>query len=309
MAKRKVIGIGETVLDIIFKDNQPVAAKPGGSSFNALISLGRSNIATTFISDIGCDKVGDLIIDFLKQNNICSEFVNRHEACKTAIALAFLNQNSDAEYEFYKDYLNQNPHTQIPEINENDIVLFGSFYAINPQIRYILKNLLETAKKNNAIIYYDPNFRKSHLHELVELKQTILENMSYASIVRGSDEDFLNIFNTQNSNEIYKEVSKYCENVIITKNAAGVDVRTQEVTAHSPALPIQVVSTIGAGDSFNAGFIYALIKNNIGYSDLQGLNHEDWEKLVHTAIVFSTTVCQSYDNYVPENFNPLQVPV
>ena len=38
---RKVIGLGETVLDIIFKDDQPVAAVPGGSTFNCLISLGR----------------------------------------------------------------------------------------------------------------------------------------------------------------------------------------------------------------------------------------------------------------------------
>ena len=41
---RKVIGIGETVLDIIFKDDEPVSALPGGSVFNELISLGRSGV-------------------------------------------------------------------------------------------------------------------------------------------------------------------------------------------------------------------------------------------------------------------------
>ena len=43
---RKVIGIGETVLDIIFRDNHPVDAVPGGSAYNALVSLGRVGVPT-----------------------------------------------------------------------------------------------------------------------------------------------------------------------------------------------------------------------------------------------------------------------
>lgn len=39
MIMRKVIGIGETVLDIIFRDEQPISAVPGGSTFNAMVSL------------------------------------------------------------------------------------------------------------------------------------------------------------------------------------------------------------------------------------------------------------------------------
>ena len=52
-AMRKVIGIGETVLDIIFKNDQPIQAVPGGSTFNALISLARSGVPTSFISETG----------------------------------------------------------------------------------------------------------------------------------------------------------------------------------------------------------------------------------------------------------------
>ena len=46
---RKVIGIGETVLDIIFKNDQPIGAVPGGSVFNGVISLGRSGVQASFI--------------------------------------------------------------------------------------------------------------------------------------------------------------------------------------------------------------------------------------------------------------------
>ena len=63
---RKVIGIGETILDIIFKENQPYKAVPGGSVFNGLISLSRLDIPVSFISEIGNDHVGDIIADFMK---------------------------------------------------------------------------------------------------------------------------------------------------------------------------------------------------------------------------------------------------
>ena len=67
---RKVIGIGETVLDIIFKDGKPVGAVPGGSVFNGVISLGRSGVNASFISETGNDRVGESIILFAKENGV-----------------------------------------------------------------------------------------------------------------------------------------------------------------------------------------------------------------------------------------------
>lgn len=61
---RKVIGIGETVLDIIFKNGKPIEAVPGGSSFNAVISLGRAGVNTSFISEAGNDRIGEYVIEF-----------------------------------------------------------------------------------------------------------------------------------------------------------------------------------------------------------------------------------------------------
>jgi len=62
---RKVIGIGETILDIIFRDDQPIGAVPGGSVFNGLISLGRVGVSTLFISETGNDPGGEKNIRFL----------------------------------------------------------------------------------------------------------------------------------------------------------------------------------------------------------------------------------------------------
>ena len=56
-----------TILDILFKNNQPTAAVPGGSVFNGLVSLGRAGVNVTFISEVGGDHVGDIILNFMEE--------------------------------------------------------------------------------------------------------------------------------------------------------------------------------------------------------------------------------------------------
>ena len=57
-----IIGLGETILDIIFKDDKPSAAVPGGSTYNAIISLGRTGVPATIVTETGNDHVGDIIV-------------------------------------------------------------------------------------------------------------------------------------------------------------------------------------------------------------------------------------------------------
>ncbi len=73
---RKVIGIGETVLDIIFKGGKPIEAVPGGSSFNAVISLGRAGVNASFISEAGNDRIGEYVIQFLRDNGVNADNVS-----------------------------------------------------------------------------------------------------------------------------------------------------------------------------------------------------------------------------------------
>ena len=104
---RKVIGIGETILDIIFRGEQPTAAVPGGSVFNGIVSLRRIGVPICFISETGNDHVGNIILNFMRENNIPTDHVNVFPDGKSPVSLAFLNNRSDAEYIFYKDYPKQ----------------------------------------------------------------------------------------------------------------------------------------------------------------------------------------------------------
>ena len=300
---RKIIGVGETILDIIFKNNQPAQAVPGGSIFNGLVTLGRLQVTTAFVSELGNDKVGRIILDFMQENNISTEHVDCFPDGQSPIALAFLNDKNDAEYLFYKDYPKQRLDVVLPRINPDDILIFGSFYALNPTLREKMVEILEYAKERKAIIYYDPNFRKSHVDESIKLMTSLIENLEYADIVRGSDEDFRNLYKMDDLSAVYKnKIRFYCPNFICTRGDKGVMLCTQKLQKEYSVPSIEALSTIGAGDNFNAGILFGLLKYNVLRADLENLSEEMWAKIIQCAIDFSTEVCQSYDNYVSKEF-------
>ncbi|MBQ8889516.1 MAG: carbohydrate kinase [Bacteroidaceae bacterium] len=300
---RRVIGIGETILDILFKDNQPRAAVPGGSVFNGIISLGRAGANVTFISEVGGDRVGNIILDFMKENGVSTDQVNVYPDRKSPVSLAFLNEKNDAEYSFYKDYPNLRLDMPMPEVTNEDIVMFGSFYAVSPQLREKVKELLDKAREAGAIIYYDVNFRSTHAHEAIKLMPSILENFEYADIIRGSGEDFGNMFGMTDTDKVYQhKISFYCPRFICTNGGESLCLRTPSLKKDYPVEPLQTVSTIGAGDNFNAGLVFGLLKNRIRKSDLDELTETDWDKIIASGMSFSKEVCTSLDNYISKEF-------
>ncbi len=296
---RHIYAVGETILDIIFKDGQPMAARPGGSSFNAAITLGRLGAPVTMISEMGNDRVGDMIAAFMEENGVDTGSLSRYEKGQSAIALAFLNEDSDAEYQFYKDYPHQRLKVEYPVFGPEDLLLFGSFYALNPGIRPRLKQLLQNATEAGALILYDPNFRSSHMPEREELLPVILENMGYATMVRASDEDLLNIFHVKSPEDAWKRVRHHCEALVYTANAHGVHLVTEHLNLHLDVEVIEPVSTIGAGDTFNAGIIYGLYERGFRKEQIGSLGRLEWEAILKGAMEFSKEVCLSYDNYLP----------
>ena len=303
---RKVIGIGETVLDIIFRDDQPIAAVPGGSTFNCLISLGRCGVKASFISETGNDRVGQRIIRFLEENGIDSSSVSVYPDSKSPLSLAFLNEKNDAEYIFYKDHPKDRLDFNYPEVNDGDIVVFGSYYAVNPVIRPQVLGFLEYAKSHGAILYYDVNFRASHKDEVIKLTPNILENLELADIVRGSTEDFDVMFHKTDADAIYRsQISFYTKKFICTNGSEPVELRADGgLKKQYPILKSNgVVSTIGAGDNFNAGFIYGFMKYDITREHMDaGLTESQWDSVIGCAMQFSANVCKSLNNYVDKEF-------
>jgi fructokinase len=295
---RKIYAIGESLLDIIFRDGQLQAAKAGGSMLNSVVSLGRIGLPVYFISEYGLDDTGNLIDAFLRENGVNTSFVHRYKNGNTAIALAFLDKNNDARYSFYKNYPEKRLQFIFPEIMSDDIVLCGSFYSISTEIRDKFIRFIKGAKSRNALVIYDPNFRKSHLEELARLKPLIIENIQAATLLRGSDEDFRNIFGSENLEQAWDSIRNYCSCLVYTANADGVYVKTNSFSAKFPVRKITPVSTIGAGDNFNAGMIASFYRNNISEEILKTMCEKEWRDAVNMAVEFATHVCLSYENYI-----------
>jgi fructokinase len=299
---RRIYGIGETVLDIIFKDGQPQAAKAGGSVLNSVVSMGRMDLPVSFISEYAADDVGKLIDDFLRKNGVDTSCVHRYHNGATALALAFLDEKNDAHYTFYKDYPGKRLDIDFPSVDAGDIVQCGSFYAIWPEIREKFLSFISGAYGKGALVLYDPNFRRSHLSELDQLRPLIIENMRFTSLVRGSDEDFRNVFDASTPDEAWEAVKNYCKCLVYTSNADGVFVRTTGFSGKFPVKRITPVSTIGAGDNFNAGLLTSIHHKNIRRDQLEHLDNNEWSEVIETAVAFATHVCLSYENYISTEF-------
>ena len=257
---KRVIGIGETVLDILFKDDQPQKAVPGGSTFNSIVSLGRAGVPCVMVTEVGGDHIGDIICRYLQDNGVSSEYVCRHPNVKSHISLAFLDEHNDAQYIFYKDHASVSLDGPLPVFGNDDVVLFGSFFAINPVIRTVVGGLLRAAREAGAWLYYDVNFRKPHIVDLPDVMPNIEENMRLADVVRGSMEDFDYLYGLHEGDEIYSRVSQYCHKLILTDGARPIRVYTPDGCETYPVQTIETVSTVGAGDNFNAGYIYATMQ-------------------------------------------------
>jgi fructokinase len=298
----RIYTIGETLLDIIFKGADPQTAKPGGAAFNTSITLGRLGAPINFISEIGNDRVGDLIQDFMEDNGVKSRYISRYPDGQSTIALAFLDEKSDAEYQFYKDYPARRLAVDYPDFQKDDLFLFGSFAALNPDIRPRVMEFVKKAHRAGTTILYDPNFRSTHLQEKEQMLPLIKENMGYATLVRASNEDLVNLFGTESPNQAWEKVSSFTGALVYTASAEGVYLRTSKLSLHMEVERIEPVSTIGAGDTFNAGLLYGLWKKGFRQDQIGTLDQGQWEELISVAIQFSREVCLSYDNYLPTNF-------
>lgn len=302
---RKVIGIGETMLDIIFKNGKPIEAVPGGSTFNAIVSLARAGVPATFFAETGNDRVGEHIIQFLKDNHVDASNVAVMQGNKSPVSLAFLNDNNEADYIFYRD----TPHSQLdfeyPDIQPDDILLFGSYYAVNPAVRPQVSALLEHAKSHGAIIYYDVNYRPSHRNDVMRITPNLIENLEYADMVRGSHEDFNVLYRTDSPEKTYNaEIAFYCKRFIYTDGPNDTTVFSDGPWRKTYPTPhTDTVSTIGAGDNFNAGLLYGMIRAGITRTDIeQGLSEQQWDEMVHWAQQFSADCCKDIFNYVSVQF-------
>jgi fructokinase len=303
MPMPSVYAIGETIYDIIFEEGQPVAARAGGAMLNAAVSLGRCGQHVHLITELGDDRIGRQVLEFLQQNGVGTASILPYKNFNTPVSLAFLDPLKSASYSFYKHYPEDRLTQDLPGVMKGDIVLFGSFYSLHPDIREKLVVFLRNARDSGAFIIYDPNIRKSHLHELKALFPFVMENISLATLVRGSDEDFENLFNSNDPDKLFTQLSELgCNMMIITRGEKGATMISDKMKISVRAKKINTVSTIGAGDSFNAGIIYGMLDLMEKKHQPEEFGKKEWQHVLGTGTAFAADTCSGYDNYISPRF-------
>jgi len=291
----RIFTIGETTYDIQFRNGSPDGGCGGGSAFNSSISLGRCGLPVSLISTYAKDKIGDLANNLLFTNGVDCSWIKRFEG-RSRVALAFFDKDQIPEYSFYP--ASEEAIPDYPDPRKNDIILLGSSFSLRDKGREELLQYLQKCREIGCTIIYDPNARR-HLADDPRMMKKIMENISLATIVKGSDEDFHFIFKTKDSTMAFELIHQSGpQYMIYTKGSKGAEFFNSDLHLESDALKINVVSTIGAGDNFSAGVIFGIYFRLINHLHFKDFLREDWQYIMAMGSFFSARVCESSENYI-----------
>lgn len=207
---RKIIAIGESIFDIIFKDGVPSVGFPGGRILNASASIAKLGIPTTFVSECAMDYIGEKVVGFLTENKVDVNSIDRYVDGTTRLDV--INESSRVEYGIYPE---DRFDVVWPRIDEDDIVIFGSWYAVDAPQRERLYEVLRYASERKAILFNIPGFYHDENFRMTKVMPAVLENLEISNLVLTNPIDIKSLFGNMTPDETYREkVSFYCPNYI-----------------------------------------------------------------------------------------------
>lgn len=295
---RKIIAIGESVLDTVFKGNTPVKAMVGGRIANAAATLGMLQLPVTMCSECGTDSVGDIIVDFLQRHQVSTQSVDRFTDGATALAAIFKGENGhDDKIVNYGRYPVDRFDVVWPRIDENDIVLFGSLYAIDSPQREHLFELVQYARERKALIVYLPGFQHGINFRITRVMTAILENLEISDIVIAHERDINNIFPGESAAEAYRNhIEFYCPTYLHINPDLSVTMFAGKQRHEYAAATAPTRNLLGWQAGFTAGIIYELLRRGLRRDQLPGLEPEVAAGMVAAAQDFATQCASTPDN-------------
>ena len=234
----------------------------GGSIYNTAIALGRLDIQTGFLGGVSWDYFGEGLADGLVESKVDLRYVKRKHLHTT---LAFVKLvDGHAQYSFVDDasaarhFLKKD----LPKLPKAITALhFGSISLIPEPCGGTYEALLNREHKSR-VICIDPNIRDGLIAEKKKHAERLYGMMSKVDIVKISDEDVLWL---NKSNDLSKFAKAWLRRgvkvVAITKGGDGVEMYTKGFSFKLDVPKVKVVDTVGAGDTFTAGFLAYLEKN------------------------------------------------
>lgn len=259
---------GEALVDMVprksLEGEECFTPLAGGAIFNTAIALGRLGSDTAYFGGVSTDLFGKILIDGLQASNVDTKFAIRSDRPST---LAFVElENGQAKYSFYDENTAGRMLTtsDIPTLSDQVTALFfGGISLVVEPCAHIFETLLEQ-EAGSKVIMLDPNIRPSFIRNESAFRTRLERITAKCDIVKLSDEDLVWLVGEGDlEDQVAKIIAMGPSVVLVTEGAKGAHGFTSNTRAFVPSHKVNVVDTIGAGDTFNAGILNELDKRNL----------------------------------------------
>ena len=299
---RKIIAIGESILDTVYQDNKPVRSFIGGRVSNAAAALGDLGFPVSMVSECCTDKVGDWVVDFFEKHNVNTKSIDRYTDGSTPFAAIFKEDDESDKIVNYGVYPNNRFNVIWPRIDEDDILLFGSYYAIDLPQREKLYDLLSYAAERKAIVIYLPGFQHGTQFNFTKVMPCILENFEVSSIVIDHDKDINNMFTDQDSDKVYNNHIKFYGPTYIHITPDNSAIIYKGISKTEVPFSCESDNHLGWQAGFIAGVIHQLIERDIKHGDIEFVEPDVWREMMTKAFDFAACCAANSTNCLSDEF-------
>ena len=279
-AHTRALVIGEALIDIVRRPGVEPESHAGGSPMNVAYGLARLGVPTTLVTQIGADPFGEIIAAHLASAGV-DLLPGSVTAGATSSATATLDAAGAAGYDF--DLRWELPAVTLPA--PCTLIHTGSIAAIlQPGGRAVLTAF--TGAPAGTLLSYDPNVRPGIMGSRDDVVRVVEEFAAAAHVLKLSDEDAAWLYPGQSLDQIAQHyLAAGVSLVAITRGGDGALVKAGGATTELAAHPVSVIDTIGAGDSFMSGLLYAILAGELTEAILQNeLGAADLGRLGQTAL-------------------------
>ncbi|PZX17777.1 fructokinase [Palleronia aestuarii] len=270
-----ILCCGEALIDMLPQTgvggDATFAPHVGGSVFNTAIALARLGAPTGFFTGLSTDLFGQMLERALADDGVETRFARRSDRPTT---LAFVTlTNGQAQYAFYDENTAARmlEPDDLPETDAADALFFGGI-SLMVEPCATAYEALAARDAPGKVMMLDPNIRASFITDETAYRERIGHMLGLADIVKLSDEDLRWLKGAGDLAALAEEVLDAGPRLVcITEGAHGVTGympggRAVRVPAHT----VEVVDTVGAGDTFNAGLLASLARQGMLKKDAIG---------------------------------------
>jgi len=283
-----ILCCGEALIDMIpeqtIKGSDAYVPRSGGAIFNTAVGLGRLGCRTGLLSGISTDMFGHQLMADLRASNVDTRYVIRSNRPTT---LAFVKlSDGHASYSFYDENSASRmiePQDLPATLEDISAMYFGGIsLACDPGSETYAQ--LAEAHASDCVVMVDPNIRPSFIQDETKFRDRIERMLGLADIVKVSDEDLNWIIQTSDSLE--EKIAQLSELgpsiVILTRGSSGAQATLPNGrSVFVASQKVDVVDTVGAGDTFNAGFLACLSEAGLlSKSAIQTISENDVTKAI-----------------------------